>query len=303
MKFRTEIDIARAEQGIGYNDRMALLGSCFSDNIAAKLREYYFPITANPTGTLYNPVSVARHLDDVAEANIIFITFGTAWVYEDVATGEVVDNCQKRPASDFIRRRMTVNERIDERTLREIYLAAFEGAVKQASPWTVMCSYNRINGYHSSQNKWLLTDVLRNDWGYDGLVMSDWGAVDDRVEGIKAGLDLELFDHWDDTTRKVQTLSGGESFLAALALALGLAEEVQSSKGGVQLDSMFVDEGFGTLDEESLDLVMNALSELSNDSSRLIGIISHVDELKNRIDNQITITKDVIKGSTATVSC
>ena len=91
--------------------------------------------------------------------------------------------------------------------------------------------------------------------------------------------------------------------LAALALALGLAEEVQSSKGGVQLDSMFVDEGFGTLDEESLDLVMNALSELSNDSSRLIGIISHVDELKNRIDNRITITKDAINGSTAEVSC
>ena len=127
-------------------------------------------------------------------------------------------------------------------------------------------------------------------------------AVQDK-KSQKAGLDLELFDHWNDTTRKVQTLSGGESFLAALALALGLAEEVQSSKGGVQLDSMFVDEGFGTLDEESLDLVMNALSELSNDSSRLIGIISHVDELKNRIDNQITITKDVIKGSTATVSC
>ena len=89
-------------------------------------------------------------------------------------------------------RRMTVNERIDERTLREIYLAAFEGAVKQASPWTIMCSYNKINGYHSAQNKWLLTDVLRNDWGYDGLVMSDWGAVDDRVAGIKAGLDLEM---------------------------------------------------------------------------------------------------------------
>ena len=89
-------------------------------------------------------------------------------------------------------RRLTINERIDERTLREIYLAAFEGAIKQASPWTVMCSYNRINGHHSSQNKWLLTDVLRNEWGYKGLVMSDWGAVDDRVAGIKAGLDLEM---------------------------------------------------------------------------------------------------------------
>lgn len=89
-------------------------------------------------------------------------------------------------------RRLTINERIDERTLREIYLAPFEIAVKQADPWTIMCSYNRINGYHSSQNKWLLTDVLRNDWGYSGLVMSDWGAVDDRVAGVKAGLDLEM---------------------------------------------------------------------------------------------------------------
>ena len=118
MKFRTEIDIARAGQGIGYNDRIALLGSCFADNIAAKLREYYFPIIANPTGTLYNPVSVARHIDDVADANIIFITFGTAWVYMDKSQitnpesqlSAVVDNCQKRPASDFIRRRMTVND-------------------------------------------------------------------------------------------------------------------------------------------------------------------------------------------------
>ncbi len=89
-------------------------------------------------------------------------------------------------------RRLTVDEKIDERTLREIYLAAFEGAVKNAKPWTIMCSYNRINGFHSSQNKWLLTDVLRDEWGYEGLVMSDWGAVDDRVEGVKAGLDLEM---------------------------------------------------------------------------------------------------------------
>lgn len=89
-------------------------------------------------------------------------------------------------------RRLTVDEKIDERTLHEIYLAAFETAVKEAKPWTIMCSYNRINGVHSSQNKYLLTDVLRDSWGYKGLVMSDWGAVDDRVEGIKAGLDLEM---------------------------------------------------------------------------------------------------------------
>ncbi len=127
-------------------------------------------------------------------------------------------------------------------------------------------------------------------------------AVQER-KNQKAGLDLELFDHWNDTSRDVKTLSGGESFLAALALALGLAEEVQSHKGGVQLDSMFVDEGFGSLDGESLDLVMNALDELSNSSNRLIGIISHVEELKNRIDDRITITKDAVNGSSVQISC
>ena len=89
-------------------------------------------------------------------------------------------------------RRLTVDEKIDERTLHEIYLAAFENAVIKAKPWTVMCSYNRINGVHSSQNKMLLTDVLRDKWGFNGLVVSDWGAVDDRVEAVKAGLDLEM---------------------------------------------------------------------------------------------------------------
>lgn len=89
-------------------------------------------------------------------------------------------------------RRFTTSANVDERTLREIYLAGFEGAVKEGRPWTVMCSYNRINGLHASENAWLLTKVLRNEWGFDGLVMSDWGAVNDRVKGLEAGLDLEM---------------------------------------------------------------------------------------------------------------
>jgi beta-glucosidase len=89
-------------------------------------------------------------------------------------------------------RRMSSNSVVDERTLREIYLPAFENAVKQAKPWTVMCSYNLINGTYACENHWLLTDVLRNEWGFDGYVMSDWGATDDRVESVKAGLDLEM---------------------------------------------------------------------------------------------------------------
>jgi len=88
--------------------------------------------------------------------------------------------------------RMRVSAEVDERTLREIYLASFERAVKGSNPWTVMCSYNKINGTYSSQNRWLLTEVLRDDWGWDGLVVSDWGATRDRVAGVVAGLDLEM---------------------------------------------------------------------------------------------------------------
>ena len=88
--------------------------------------------------------------------------------------------------------RMYSSAEVDERTLREIYLPAFEMAIKEAQPWTVMCSYNKINGVYSSENPWLLKQVLRDEWGFDGLVMSDWGAVGDRVKGVAAGLDLEM---------------------------------------------------------------------------------------------------------------
>ena len=89
-------------------------------------------------------------------------------------------------------RRMSSSSEVDERTLREIYFPAFEIAVKKAQPYTFMCSYNQINGTFASENKWLLTDVLRGEWGFKGYVMSDWGAVNDRVKGLEAGLELEM---------------------------------------------------------------------------------------------------------------
>jgi len=89
-------------------------------------------------------------------------------------------------------RRMSVDTIIDERTLREIYLASFEEAVKQAQPWTVMCSYNKVNGEYCSENKYLLTDILKDEWGHKGFVISDWGAVNERVKGLAAGLELEM---------------------------------------------------------------------------------------------------------------
>ncbi len=89
-------------------------------------------------------------------------------------------------------RRMSCDSRVDERTLNEIYLAAFEGAIKKEKPWTVMCSYNKINGTYAAQNHQYLTETLRDKWGFEGYVMSDWGAVNNRVEDLKAGLDLEM---------------------------------------------------------------------------------------------------------------
>ncbi|NLI19867.1 MAG: beta-glucosidase, partial [Actinomycetales bacterium] len=107
--------------------------------------------------------------------------------------------------------RLRVDAQVDERTLREIYLPAFERVVKGAQPWTVMCAYNKVNGTHASEHRWLLTEVLRDEWGFEGLVVSDWGAVDDRVAGVAAGLDLEMpSSHGLNDARIVAAVRAGE---------------------------------------------------------------------------------------------
>ena len=118
--------------------------------------------------------------------------------------------------------------------------------------------------------------------------------TDDRKS--QSGLELNVVDHYNGSERSVKTLSGGESFKASLSLALGLSDEIQASAGGIQLDTMFVDEGFGSLDEESLEQAMKALNGLT-EGNRLVGIISHVQELKARIDKQIVVTKEKSGGS------
>ena len=112
----------------------------------------------------------------------------------------------------------------------------------------------------------------------------------------QSGLELDVIDHYNDTVRSVNTLSGGESFKASLALALGLSDEIQSSAGGIRLDAMFIDEGFGSLDDESLHQALRVLNSLS-EGSRTVGIISHVSQLKVSVDRQIIVTKAKSGGS------
>jgi exonuclease SbcC len=117
----------------------------------------------------------------------------------------------------------------------------------------------------------------------------------------QSGLELEVWDHYNGSLRGVQTLSGGESFMASLALALGLSDEIQMGAGGIRLDTMFVDEGFGSLDDETLSKAIDVLAGLT-EGNRLVGIISHVTELKQRIDRQIVVKKDAVSGSQVEVS-
>ncbi len=124
--------------------------------------------------------------------------------------------------------------------------------------------------------------------------------VDAKNKMSQLGLDLDVIDHYNGSIRSVKSLSGGESFKASLSLALGLSDEIQSSARGIRLDTMFVDEGFGSLDEESLQQAMKALNSLA-EGNRLVGIISHVAELKEKIEKQIVVTKEKSGGSKVTI--
>lgn len=132
-----------------------------------------------------------RNFEYFSEDPLVAATMGTAWVDGLQSTG-VGASLKHFAVNNQETDRLRVSAEVDERTLREIYLRAFEPIVRDAKPWTVMCAYNRLNGTYAANNRWLLTDVLRDEWGFDGLVVSDWGAVDDPVASIQAGLDLEM---------------------------------------------------------------------------------------------------------------
>jgi beta-glucosidase len=177
----------------------ALTASSFNDDLLYQLGEHLgVAANAENIGVLLGPgVNIkrsplaGRNFEYFSEDSLLAGRMGTAYV-KGVQSKGVGVSVKHFAANNREDQRFTSSSNISERALREIYLAQFERIVKQAHPATIMCSYNRLNGTLNSQNQRLLTDILRNEWGFQGLVMSDWGAVADHIAAIKAGLDLEM---------------------------------------------------------------------------------------------------------------
>ena len=151
-----------------------------------------------------------RNFEYFSEDPFLAGRIGTAFV-KGVQSRGVGTSLKHFAANNQETRRMTVDSVVDERTLREIYLAAFEPIVREAQPWTVMNAYNRLNGTYCAEHKWLLNDVLRDDWGFEGIVVTDWGANNDKVEGLKAGQDLEMPTSFGIAAAKVvEAVNNGE---------------------------------------------------------------------------------------------
>lgn len=196
--------------------------------LGAETRAENVAVLLGPGVNMKRSPLCGRNFEYFSEDPLLAGELGAAWVNGLQSQG-VGASLKHFAVNNQETERMTISAEVDERTLREIYFPAFERTVKQAQPWTVMSSYNRINGVYASEDPWLLTEVLRDDWGFDGLVMSDWGAVNVRPAGVAAGLDLEM-----------------------------------PSSGGLGTDAIIAAVGDGTLSRAELDLAVTRVLTLIN---------------------------------------
>jgi beta-glucosidase len=161
------------------------------DAIGVEARAAGLGVVLGPGINIKRSPLCGRNFEYFSEDPLLAGELGTAWV-QGLQSHGVGASLKHFAVNNQETDRLRVSAEVDERTLREIYLAAFERVVTRAQPWTVMSSYNRINGVYASQDRWLITELLRDEWGFEGLVVSDWGAVDDCVAAVQAGLDLEM---------------------------------------------------------------------------------------------------------------
>ncbi|BCW78334.1 glycoside hydrolase family 3 C-terminal domain-containing protein [Arthrobacter sp. NicSoilC5] len=196
-----------AADHLGINDSLpstcfppaVAVGSSWDPDVAANVgaavgreaRAFGVSVVLGPGVNIKRSPLCGRNFEYYSEDPLLSGVLGAAHVTGLQGTGPGA-SVKHFAANNQETERMRISADVDERTLREIYFPAFERVVTEARPATVMCSYNKVNGVYASHNKWLLTDVLRGDWGFDGAVVSDWGAVSDRVAGVAAGMDLEM---------------------------------------------------------------------------------------------------------------
>ncbi|MEU6720855.1 glycoside hydrolase family 3 C-terminal domain-containing protein [Nonomuraea sp. NPDC046802] len=177
--------------------------------VAVEARALDVQVNLGPGVNIKRSPLCGRNFEYYSEDPLLTGVLATAHV-KALQSGGVGASVKHFAANNQETGRMRVSAEIDERTLREIYLPAFERVVKQAEPATVMAAYNKVNGVYASRHPWLLTRVLREEWGFDGVVVSDWGAVNDRVAALKAGLDLEMPGHPANDAKIVQAVRDGE---------------------------------------------------------------------------------------------
>lgn len=171
----------------------ALGDECLSENVS---------ILLGPAANIKRSPLCGRNFEYLSEDPYLSSEMAASYI-NGVQSRGVGTSLKHFAANNQETRRFLTDVQADERTLREIYLASFEGAVKKARPWTVMCAYNKVNGLYCSESKALLTDILKNEWGHEGFVVSDWGAVNERDEGLAAGLDLEMPSSGGDGDKKI----------------------------------------------------------------------------------------------------
>lgn len=234
--------------------------------------------------------------------------------FQDSKYAELLEqqqSCMQKKREILLKKEKTVTDYQMNKRVENAIQGQFEKLQNVEEQWKMVKALsNTANGNVSGKEKIMLETYIQMSHfnriiarANTRFMMMSGGQYElkrrETAENLRSqsGLELDVIDHYNGSIRSVRTLSGGESFQASLALALGLSDEIQSEAGGIQLDAMFIDEGFGSLDEETLDQVVKALLNLA-DGNRLVGIISHVAELKERIEKQIIVTKQKSDGST-----
>lgn len=244
---------------------------------------------------------------------------------KETLSGQLAQNEQSRPLDELLEKQsqlalfrqsrqdayqQVVHRYETNRGIRESIERQSEELIEAEKRWSMVKELsNTVNGNLSGKDKIMLETYVQMQY-FDRIIrrantrfmMMSSGqyelkrAIQSDNLKRQSGLELDVIDHYNGTERSVKTLSGGEAFLASLSLALGLSDEIQSVSGGIALDTMFVDEGFGSLDETALNQAVHALIALT-EGNRLVGIISHVSELQDRIDRKLVVTKDASAGS------